>query len=147
MEFSLEGFAKHLIEMAAHVEEAKHDALEKAARVVEREAKHEIGHYQDAVGPFQAWPELADTTKDDRVRLGYSENDPGLRSGEMGAGIGHTVEGDEAVVGSKDDEMVYFELGGEHQPARSVLAGAAMRKAEEVLEILGGAVEMALVSR
>ena len=52
--------------------------MERAAKVVEREAKSEIGEYQDStISPFPAWAELADSTKDNRVRLGFTENDPG----------------------------------------------------------------------
>lgn len=131
-------------EMAEKVHRAEQHALEHAAKVVVAEAKEAIGTYQDAVDPFAAWPELADATKADRVRQGYSENDPGLRSGEMRDSIEHTVKmsdfgSGEAHIGSNDDKLVWFELGTVNQPPRSVLGGAAARKSEEVKRLLGDA--------
>lgn len=142
---SIVEFCGKLAEITESIEEVKHEALEKAAKIVEKEAKREIGHYQDGGGMFPPWAELADSTKDDRVRLGFSENDPGLRSGDMRDSIEHEVHGDEAVVGSNADELVYFELGTQHQPPRSVLGLAAERKAPEVAEILGESAVMSLV--
>lgn len=102
---------------------------------------------QDHVGPFIAWPELAESTKADRVRKGYSEDEPGLRSGEMRDSIGRVLSTDglEAQVGSNDDHMVYFELGTSKQPPRSVLGGAMAEKLPEVKEILGTALVAGLV--
>jgi hypothetical protein len=144
-EMTLAGFIEHLARVAVETKVAEHEALEKAALRVERRAKAEIGTYQDGAGPFAGWPELADSTKDDRVKQGYSENDPGYRSGEMGASIGHAVGDEEAVVGSNDDHLVYFELGTDHQPPRSVLGIAAVNEAEAVAEILGASAVKALV--
>jgi phage gpG-like protein len=112
--------------------------------VVEKEAKAEIGHYQGAAGPFSAWPELADATKEDRLKSGFSENDPLLRTGELRDSIEHTAGVDEAVVGSNSDIAVYQELGTQHIPPRSFLGGAAVRKGEEVANILGRHVVKAL---
>ena len=41
------------------------------------------------------------------------------------------------VIGSNDDKLVYFELGTEKQPPRSVLGGAAAEKTEEISKIVG----------
>lgn len=101
-----------------------------------------IGDYQNAAGPFAGWAELADATKDDRVRRGFSENDPGLRTGAMRDSIGIAVGAREAVVGSNDDHLVWFELGTSKQPPRSVLGIAAVHKGPQVARILGqGAVK------
>lgn len=129
-----------------------HEALTAAAKIVEKEAKSEIGHYQSGGGQFAPWAELADYTKDERVRLGFSENDPGLRNGDMRDSIGHKIDVPilghaEAVVGSNDDHLVWFELGTPHQPPRSVLGLAAHNKAPEVVEIIGGFVVKALVGK
>ena len=142
---SLAAFAEHLLVMAETQAKAEHHALDRAARVVKAEAKRRIGEYQAAAGPFAAWAELADSTKEDRARQGYSENDPGLRSGEMREGIEHTVGDGKAAIGSDDDKLVYFELGTAKQPPRSVLGGAAAEKTEEVVKILGEAAVTALV--
>jgi hypothetical protein len=129
-EFSLTGFASFLGELA-NVAEAEHHALEHAAVMVETEAKRVIGTYE------YGWPELADTTQAQRVAQGYSENEPGLRSGEMRESIEHTTLREEALVGSDDQNLVYFELGTAKQPPRSVLAEAAVHKEADVVDFLG----------
>ncbi|MCE2579585.1 hypothetical protein LDL36_14000 [Komagataeibacter sp. FNDCR1] len=136
-DMSLTQFAGLLTGMVGEIEQAAHDGLEQAARIVEREAKAELGHYQQAAGPFPAWAELADSTKDDRVRKGYPENEPGLRSGEMRDSIEHVVRARTAHVGSDDDKLVYFELGTVKQPPRAVLSGALIRKSDEVAHAVG----------
>jgi HK97 gp10 family phage protein len=138
-------FATFLGEVIVKEVEAEHMALEKAAQVIEKRAKEKVGEYQSQIGQFVAWAELADSTKDDRLRLGYSENDPGLRSGAMRDSVEHHVEGGEANIGSNDDHLVYFELGTSKQPPRSVLGGAAAEKSNEVAEIIGEAVTLALI--
>ena len=131
------------IEIAQHVME-RH-ALEKAAVIVEKRAKEKVGTYQEQAGPFVAWPELADATKDDRLHKGFTENDPGLRTGEMRDSIEHTVLDGEAHVGSDDDKLVYFELGTIHQPPRSVLGGAVVDEIDRIMETIGAEAVASLV--
>ena len=143
----IDGFlelATKLGEVALKQHEMEHHALEKAAKLVEKRAKEKIGQYQEQVGPFVGWAELADFTKEDRLRQGYTENDPGLRSGQMRDSIEHVVTDGEAQVGSNDDNLVFFELGTSKQPPRSVLAGAAIESTQKVLQILGENMVMAL---
>lgn len=148
-DFSLESFAAELtgLAMAVHLESEK--ALERAAVLVENEAKRSIGHYQGAAGPFAAWAELADSTKDDRVHQGYPENEPELRDGTMRDGIEHTVQMDgfsgEAQIGSDSQILEWQELGTSRMPPRSILGGALVRKSEDVAELIGGSVYGALV--
>ena len=128
--------------LATEVHHHAHHALEKAAEVVEAEAKAEIGHYQGKAGPFAAWAELADSTKDDRVKKGYSENDPLLREGTLRDSIHHKVEmtgiaKGEAHIGSDNPIAVYQELGTAKIPPRSFLGGALVRKTAEVLKLCG----------
>lgn len=144
-EFTLESFVAHLASMSVAVVAEEHHALERAAKMVEAEAKREIGQYQDAAHPFAPWSELAESTKTDRIAQGYSENDPGLRSGAMRDSIQHAVLEHEAHVGSDDDKMVWFELGTSKQPPRSVLGTALVHKTEEVVEVLGDSLITALV--
>lgn len=138
-EFTLDGFATFLAEVAIEVEHENHKALERAAVVIEDEAKAEIGFYQGEAGPYPAWAELADSTKAQRVALGYTENDPGLRSGAMRDSIQHTIVSEHEVqIGSNDDHLVYFELGTNKQPPRPVLGLAAFQKGKEAAEAAGG---------
>jgi hypothetical protein len=133
--------------LAAAVEE-QHAALDHAAAVVQKEAKAIVGNYQDGAGPFAPWAELADSTKDDRVRQGFTENDPELRTGDLRDGIERRVlDGHTAVVGSDSDVMVYQELGTAKMPPRSMLGIAAVHKGEHVANILGEGVARALVGK
>lgn len=146
----LEAIAK-LGEMTLAVKEAERLAMEKATRIVQREAKREIGHYQDQAGQFVAWAGLADSTLADKERQGYGVPDPLLRTGDMRDNIERRVEQSgflgvtEGAVGSDSDIAVYQELGTSKMPPRSFLGGAAFRKAEEVAEVLGSGVVAGLV--
>jgi len=146
-ELSLTGFAALLASVPGRIEAEQHRALERAAKLVEAEAKRSIGHYQNAAGPFEAWARLAPATQADRVAQGYPADEPLLRDGHLRESIHHAVEGDKAVVGSDSEIAVYQELGTGRVPPRSFLGGAAVRKAEEVARILGGSVAGALVGR
>jgi HK97 gp10 family phage protein len=128
-EFSLVEFATLLTELSV-MHDAEHEALEAAAVIVETEAKRVLGTYD------YEWPELADATKEDRVHQGFSENEPGLRTGEMRDSIEHTVFPKEAYVGSNDDHLVYFDIGTSKQPPRPVLLEAFNHKKDEVLEAI-----------
>jgi phage gpG-like protein len=123
--FSLVGFAAFAIEAAAEIHKAGHGALEKAAKIVEIEAKAVLG--TDGYG----WVPLSPNTK--KTRPGML-----LESGEMQASIEHTVvSNSEAHVGSNNDEAVWQELGTAKIPARSFLGGAAIAKRDEVGHAIG----------
>ena len=144
-EMTIGGFIARLAAAAVAMESAQRSALERAAKVIEAEAKAEIGEYQGAAGPFAAWAPLADATKKDRVAQGYSEDDPLLRTGGLRDSISHAVARDEAVIGSNSEIAVYQELGTATIPPRSFLGGAAVRKTAEVVKILGSAPVAALL--
>lgn len=137
---SPKAFAEHLLLLAAIEEHALHRGLEKAAKLVEKTAKSEIGHLQPEVGPFPEWAELADSTKEEKARLGYFFNDdynPLLRTGELQESYTHEVKGLEAVIGSKSDIAVYHEFGTPKMPPRPVLGPAAFRNKEKIRAIIG----------
>lgn len=145
-EFSLLGFIQHLSVMAAEVVVAEHEGLERAARIIEAEAEAEIGHYQEQAGEFEAWQELAESTKDERVKLGFTENDPLLRDGsKIKDTIEYTVGDKEAEVGTNSQEAEWAELGTSKMPPRSFLGGAAVRKGPEAARAIGMDVVTALV--
>lgn len=146
-DMTLAGFIGFMARAHERIEDATHRGLERASRIVEDEAKREIGTYQDQAGPFGAWAELADATKADRVAKGFTENDPLLRTGDMRDTISHVVGRHEAAIGSDSEIAVYQELGTSRIPARSFLGGAAFRKAEEVATTLGHAAVLGLVGR
>lgn len=107
--------------------------LDYAGQMVEDEAKELLGTYD--YNP--RWPELADATKEDRLRKGFTENEPGLRTGEMRDSIHHERHGNTVHVGSDDDKLVWFELGTIHQPPRTVLKGAVLNRAHDIEHMVG----------
>lgn len=136
-------------EAAAHLLtihlESQREALDRAAAVVQKEAKSLIGEYQPANSPFAAWAELADATKEDRASQGFPDNEPLLRTGEMRDSIKRVASNEMAVVGSNEDKAVYQEMGTAKIPPRSFLGMAAMNKRDEIGNILGRSVMGMLV--
>lgn len=143
---SMAEFAARLLEIAAEQELLVKHAVVRCAEIVEHEAKAEIGTYQEQAGPFIAWPELAEATKSDRLRQGFTEDDPLLRTGEMRDSLGTAISTDglEAQIGSNDDKAVWQELGTDRIPPRSFLGGAMIRKLPEIEKTLGETVYAAL---
>jgi HK97 gp10 family phage protein len=120
-EFSLTEFAAFAGTLAIAVDHAQHEALEKAAVIVETEAKRVIGTYE------YGWPRLAEST------LKHKAGDtPLLETGEMRDSISHQVDGHEARIGSNMDIALYHELGTSKMPPRPFLQGAVHHKAEEI---------------
>lgn len=143
----LSQFAAHLTMLIPKALIAAHHGLEHASQVVEKAAKEEFGNYQVEAGPFLAWDDLKDSTKADRVRKGWPEDEPLLRSGALRDSITHEVHGLEAVVGSDSEVMVYQELGTTKMAPRAVLGPAAIRTEKIVGRILGNAVGRAIAGR
>jgi len=131
---SLADAAKHLTNLKL---ENQHDAMEEACLIIEHKAKELIGTYQAEEAPFGAWPELAESTKEDRVRQGYSENEPLLRSGDMRDHIDHLAAHTIGVIGSDQEKALAQELGTARIPPRSFLGMAAMMTGEQVANTLG----------
>jgi hypothetical protein len=144
---SLGGFAAHLLTMVEKQVDAQTAALDKGAAIVQKAAIAKFGQYQAEAGEFVAWAELADATKEDRVRQGYPEDEPGLRSGETRDSIQRTAGPAEAHIGSDKDELVWFELGTPTQPPRSVLGAAAVEQGERVSHVIGQSLFTALVGK
>lgn len=127
-----------------------HHGLERVAAAIEKTAKSEIGSYQGAVGPFPAWPELADATKGDRVHRGFSENDPLFRTGQRRDDITHAVDGLEAQIGTPESAptaqiAIYEEFGTSREPARPVLGPAAFRSKATIEKLVGAALVAGLI--
>jgi HK97 gp10 family phage protein len=146
---NIESFVEHLTATIIAEELAAKHAVSKCAKIVEKCAKRKIGEYQEQAGPFIAWQELADSTKADRARKGFPENDPLLRTGEMRESIGHAVsiDGMEAQIGSNSEIAVFQEVGTSRMPSRSFLGGAMADKLPEIKEIIGAALVGALIGK
>lgn len=142
----LAALAAHFVELKLAEVIALEEGLKVAVSAIEETARGELGTYQPEVGPFQDWAELADSTKEDRLRQGYTENDPLLRSGELGDRFSHEVVGLEGAAGSPDDKMVWLEFGTEKMPPRPVWGPAAFRNHGKILRIIGAAAVTGLLS-
>ena len=112
---------------------------------IENTAKNKIGHYQSESGPFQEWPELADSTKADRLNKGYDPDEPLLREGTLRDSIQHEVGGLEAVIGSKSDIAAYQEFGTNRIPPRPFIGPAAFENKEKIERIIGEAAVAGIV--
>lgn len=133
-------FCLHLATIQAAVVKAEHSALERIARIVEKDAKGRIGEYQEAAGPFPQWAPLADSTEYEKARLGYPSDAPLLRKGDLRDSIRHEVDGKEAIVGSKSDIAEYQEFGTKTIPPRPFIGPAAFANKDKIESILGHAV-------
>jgi phage gpG-like protein len=127
---SLGGFAAHLLAIEADLEITREVCVEKACRMVEKEAKAAIGTYR-----FD-WPPLQPETIARKAR----GDTPLLETGELRDSIQHVVgrEGTEVVgyVGTNDSVGKYHELGTRTIPPRSFLGEAAMRKEHKIHEMM-----------
>jgi len=137
IEFSnMAAFAAHLVSLEVAVAKSMQHSLESAARVIETEAKAEIGYYQPEVGGFDAWAQLADSTLVYHAAMGVGDT-PLIVTGELYSSISHEVSGMEAVIGSTSDVMVYQELGTDRIPPRAVMGPAGVKSVERIEKILG----------
>lgn len=149
---SFGALAKTLAGCVARMEMSLAVAMEAGAVIVEEAAKAEIGHYQrenmgDDRGRWEGWAELKPATKKDRLRQGYDENDPLLRSGEMRDSIEHVSTMKYFVVGSKSDILLWQELGTARIQPRSVLALALFRSTPLVMRLIGKTIEKTLAGK
>jgi len=153
-------FADYLASIKVSLPGAERRGLDAAAAIIQAEAKAEIGHYQEAAGPFAPWLELADSTKRQRRDLGYTENDPLYRDGTLRDNIHRSVGDRVAAVGVPHGDFsvssggrepvdigliaIWMELGTKltaekgATPPRSFLGGAAVRKTDQAVNALTG---------
>jgi phage gpG-like protein len=134
---SIGAFIRHLEAMQAEVSAEITRSVTIAAKMIQREAWEAIGHYQLSAGPFPAWAELADSTRAQRRHLGFSEDEPLLRSGELRASIQYSVMGYAAVIGSNSDVAVWQEIGTRRIPPRSFLGASAFRLSPDIATMIG----------
>ena len=153
-EFStIEGFIRHLQgRVLPAIPEAVQVGVSDGAALIKKETQAQIGHYLE--GPESGLPTapLADSTINDRIRKGFSPDDPGLRTGDMRDSYGIRVSGAglrvDASIGSDDIKAVVFELGrmeqNNYQPPRPELSVAAFRNEEKVARGIGRMVVRAI---
>ncbi|MBO0636475.1 hypothetical protein [Pantoea agglomerans] len=136
----LEQFARELSSASATIATGLEAGFSVIVKEIEETAKEEIGVYQPAYGPFDAWAPLAESTKVDRVRSGYTEDDPLLRSGELRDSIESEVVGLAAIVGTKSEIGLWQEVGTVRIPPRPFIGPAYVRKIDPLMETIGRAI-------
>lgn len=141
MEFaSPQGFARYLAEVRVALIEAEHEGLKKGAEILVAEIKAEMGHYQGAVNGLPAWQELADRTKEERQKAGFTENEPLRRSGGLADSVTYTIDGHTASVGSPDPIMKWQEEGTPDArfpiPPRPVIGGSLFRRVDDIVKAM-----------
>jgi hypothetical protein len=138
-------FLGDLAVVSAELDAVRRRALEKAAVIIETDAKESLGTYQEG------WPELAESTQEARARAGYSADEPLLRSKTLQGAITHEHDGSRRVlVGVPDnaraeepdgarvsDVAVWMEEGTSEAPPRPFMGPAAFRKGPEIAEQIG----------
>lgn len=139
---SFESLTDFAVELASHTVEreiALREGLEKAALAIVKIAKEEVGEYQPAVGPYQEWELLAQSTEADKEAKGYRLEAPLERTGELRDSYEAEVDGLDAIAGSKDPIAYYQEIGTAHIPPREVLGPAAIRARKKIERAIGKA--------
>ncbi|MCJ2077911.1 hypothetical protein MKK68_20070 [Methylobacterium sp. E-016] len=125
-------FAAFLQGVARTVPQAEHKAMETASAHHLAEVQKIPGRYHDG------WASLADATKADRVRKGFPEDEPLLRTGALRKSYKRRVINARlASVGSNDPRAPLFENGTSKMPPRPVLGTAAKQDGKNVAEIIG----------
>jgi phage gpG-like protein len=130
-EMSLLEFVALTSTLGLEMQHANHEALEKCGVLIDEDSKKAIGTYD------YGWPQLAESTQKQREHLGFTPNDPLLRTGELRDSIQHKVSHDEVSIGSDNQKAVWHEVGTSRAPPRPFLSETLARKTPEVLDIIG----------
>lgn len=113
----------------AHDMKDNSEGLEKAAEIVEAEAKSALGTYR------YDWPPLGPAA------VAKHGDTPLVDTGAMRDSIHHVVEGNRAVIGTDSEIAVYQTYGTSRGiPPRPFMAPAALAKEHEIVEAIGQAV-------
>jgi len=130
----LEQFAREMSSASTSIATGLEAGFRVIVKEIEETAKEEIGVYQPVYGPFDAWAPLAESTKAERVRQGYSEDEPLLRSGELRDSIESEVVGLAAIVGTKSEIGFWQEVGTVSVPPRPFIGPAYVRKIDPLMD-------------
>lgn len=158
IEFKSAGdFAKHLKKINGKINKALLVAVDACALEVENSAKSKLGTYQPERGQFEAWAPLAARTIQERIELGFTPNEPLLRTGHLRDSISHKVEPVypnfvNAVIGSDCDYALIQEIGGTtpentEVPPRSFLGMSLFQKKRFIKSELGTAITLILKAK
>ncbi len=116
--------------------------------VIQTAAKASLGIYQGPKPPFGAWAPLAEQTQEQRVRAGFSADEPLLRSGELREAIEVHVDDNIVCVGVGGDMATVAaaqEYGTPTVPPRPFLRPAAQESLPEAGRIITRSLRRAIV--
>lgn len=136
---SLDAFASFLAHEAADVV-IRETVLEQIGSMVKERAQSKLGTFQPAVGDFAEWVNpLAEYTQQERVKLGYTPNDPLLASRELYESIDFVIDPslDFVTIGTPLDKGLWNEVGTSTSPPRPFLGPAAFELKEEIVNLAG----------
>jgi HK97 gp10 family phage protein len=120
------------------IDVAQKHALKQAANIIKKDARAQIGHYQDGVGDYPAWAPLADSTEDEKARVGAPADAPLERFGDLKKSFKSEFENEHTIiVGSIDPVMEYHEFGTSKMPPRPVLGPALFKNIDAIQELVG----------
>jgi len=134
--YTILGFTTLLTTIQSRMTKANESALEKAAQIIEAEAKRVIGTYD------YGWTPLAAST------LARKKADtPLLETAEMRDSIEHMSNDKEASVGSNNDKALWHELGTVKIPPRPFLVGALQHKEAEIVQMIGDRIHATILGK
>lgn len=138
----------HVAKLTAEMDAAVNAGLNVVASKLLADTREKFGEYQTGEGPFQTWPPLAQATKDRRLELGFSEDEPLLRTGDLRDSYYKAVGHMEAGVGSDEEKALAQEVGNPatNLPARSTLGLAFAEHEKKYFDATGEGIEALLIT-
>lgn len=141
MKLSLKDFLDILPTLERQVNEAVHRQLIEIAPQIVETAQAKIGHYQDG------WPPLAASTQQERERLGFTPDDPLLRTGELRDSYDAIVTANQITIGNTSPKADPLENGSATIPPRPVTLPAVYENLDNLKERLGQATVQGLSNK
>lgn len=138
MKIQLAAFIELLPSLEKQAREAIQRELVAIAPQIVETAQNKIGAYQDG------WAPLAQSTINERTHLGYSPDEPLLRTGDLRNSYEAIVSENHIVVGNYDPKAEYVEIGTATIPPRPVTLPAVYESLEQLQKSLGAAVVASL---
>lgn len=140
--FTPAAFATHLQKIQKTIEDRSRANLNILGAAVAEDARQSIGTYQQAIGPYTAWTQLAASTLYNKAKSGLGKNGnpdtPLYATGAMAASIEYKVpNAQQAHVGSDDETLIWMEEGTTKMPPRPVLGPAALRTVPKFTGMFG----------